>query len=36
MLPGRDYAILCTFSNDDKSPAHYKMGMFGTIRVEGR
>jgi hypothetical protein len=36
LLPGRDYAILCTFSNDDKSPPHYKMGMFGTIHVEDR
>ena len=36
LLPGRDYAILCTFSNDDKSPAHYKMGMFGTIHVEAQ
>lgn len=36
LLPGRDYAILCTFANDDKSPAHYKMGMFGTIHVEAQ
>jgi hypothetical protein len=33
MLPGREYAIVCTFSNDDKSPPHMALGMFGSIRV---
>ncbi|MGH9419811.1 MAG: hypothetical protein ACRD3J_07555 [Thermoanaerobaculia bacterium] len=32
-LPGRDYGILCTFQNDDKSPPHFALGMSGTIHV---
>jgi hypothetical protein len=33
LLPGRDYGILCTFQNDDKSPPHFALGMSGTIHV---
>jgi hypothetical protein len=35
-LPGRDYGILCTFTNDDKSPPHFMLGMSGTIHVAER
>ena len=35
MLPDREYTIVCTFSNDEKSPSHLKLGMFGSIRVSG-
>lgn len=33
MLPGREYLIACYFKDDDKSPEHYKLGMFGSIKV---
>ena len=33
MLSGRDYAIVCSFANDDKSPPHSTLGMFGSIHV---
>ena len=33
MLPGREYMIVCFFSNDDRSPPHYNLGMYGSIRV---
>lgn len=32
-LPGREYLIDCSFSDDDKSPPHYKLGMYGSIKV---
>lgn len=32
-LPGREYMIVCTFMDDDKSPPHYALGMYGSIRV---
>jgi hypothetical protein len=35
-LPGREYLIDCSFSDDDKSPPHYKLGMYGSIRVRGK
>jgi hypothetical protein len=35
LLPGREYTIVCTFSNDEKSPPHAQLGMFGSIRVSG-
>jgi hypothetical protein len=35
MLPGRDYAFICSFSNDDKSPPHVALGMFGSIHITG-
>lgn len=33
MLPGRDYHIICTFSDDAKSKPHVMLGMLGTIHV---
>jgi hypothetical protein len=33
MLPDREYVIACFFQDDEKSPEHYKLGMFGSIRV---
>jgi len=33
-LPGREYLIECGFKDDDKSPEHYKLGMFGSIKVK--
>jgi hypothetical protein len=35
LLPGREYLIDCGFSNDDKSPPHYLLGMSGSIVVSG-
>ncbi len=35
MLPGRDYTMICTFSNDAKSPSHAMLGMLGSIHVTG-
>jgi hypothetical protein len=36
MLPGREYEIICFVSDDPKSPPHYKLGMYGSIRVPGK
>ena len=33
LLPGREYYLECNFSDTDNSPAHNKLGMFGSIRV---
>jgi hypothetical protein len=33
MPPGREYVLFCTFSDDAKSPPHYKLGMVGSIRA---
>ncbi len=30
--PGREYAIACYFQDDDKSPLHYKLGMYGSMQ----
>lgn len=35
-LPGREYAFECGFKDDDKSPEHYKLGMYGSIKVKKR
>jgi hypothetical protein len=35
MLPGRDYTMVCNFSNDAKSPSHVMLGMLGSIHVTG-
>lgn len=35
MLPGREYAIICFFSDGPKSPPHFKLGMYGSIKVAG-
>lgn len=32
-LPGREYVVDCGFQDDDKSPPHYKLGMYGSIKV---
>ncbi|HVD61598.1 MAG TPA: hypothetical protein VNC11_12070 [Gemmatimonadaceae bacterium] len=32
-LPGREYVIECSFQDNDKSPPHYMLGMYGSIRV---
>lgn len=32
-LPGREYLMDCGFQDDDKSPPHYKLGMYGSIKV---
>ena len=34
-LPGREYLMDCSFQDDDKAPPHYKLGMYGSIRVRG-
>jgi hypothetical protein len=36
LLPGREYMIDCGFSDDDKSPPHYTLGMYGSIIVSGK
>lgn len=36
LLPGREYLIDCGFQNDDKSPPHYTLGMYGSIVVSGK
>lgn len=33
MLPDREYVIGCFFKDDEKSPEHYMLGMFGSIRT---
>ena len=35
MLPGREYVIACFFQDDEKSPPHYDLGMFGSITTSG-
>jgi hypothetical protein len=35
-LPGREYYFECGFQDNDKSPEHYKLGMFGSIKVRNR
>ena len=34
MQPGREYVIGCFFKDDEKSPEHYALGMYGVIKVE--
>jgi hypothetical protein len=36
LLPGREYLIDCGFTDDDKSQPHYKLGMYGSIKVSGK
>jgi len=36
MLPGREYVIFCEFQDDRKSPPHYKLGMYGSIKVPAK
>lgn len=33
MLPDRDYVVACFFKDDEKSPEHVDLGMFGIIRT---
>jgi hypothetical protein len=35
MLPGREYLIACFAKDDEKSPEHYELGMFGSITISG-
>ncbi|MEO5589438.1 MAG: hypothetical protein ABIS03_07615, partial [Gemmatimonadaceae bacterium] len=35
MLPDREYIIACFFKDNDKSPEHYELGMFGAIHTLG-
>ena len=35
MLPGREYLIGCFVKDDEKSPEHYELGMFGSITISG-
>jgi hypothetical protein len=35
-LPGRQYYFECGFQDNEKSPEHYKLGMFGVIKVRKR
>jgi len=35
-LPGREYLVDCSFQDDEKSPPHYKLGMYGSIKVRAR
>jgi hypothetical protein len=32
-LPGREYLMDCGFQDDDKSPPHYMLGMYASVRV---
>ena len=32
LLPGRTYLLECGFSDTEKSPPHYKLGMYGVIQ----
>ena len=35
-LPGREYYFECGFQDNEKSPEHFKLGMFGSIKVRKR
>ena len=35
-LPGREYLVDCSFQDDEKSPPHYKLGMYGSIKVRSQ
>ena len=35
LLPGREYRFICTFMDTEKSPRHFELGMFGSIKVSG-
>jgi hypothetical protein len=36
LLAGREYMIECGFTDTDKSPPHYALGMYGDIHVRGK
>ncbi len=33
LLPGREYLLECAFADSDSAPPHFRLGMFGSIRV---
>lgn len=33
LLPGREYRLICAFTDTEKSPRHFELGMYGLIRV---
>jgi hypothetical protein len=33
LLPGREYLLECAFADTDSAPPHFRLGMFGSIRV---
>jgi hypothetical protein len=35
LLPGREYLLECAFADTDSAPPHFRLGMFGSIRVDG-
>jgi len=34
LLPGRNYGVQCIARDSAKAPAHYELGMYGTVHVE--
>jgi hypothetical protein len=36
LLPGREYRLICTLTDNEKSPRHFELGMYGLIRVTGQ
>lgn len=34
LLPGRTYALVCTFTDDEGAPPHIALGMVGSFEVE--
>jgi hypothetical protein len=36
LLPGREYMLECGFQDANGAPPHYKLGMTGSIRVDGK
>lgn len=34
LLPGREYLLECAFADSDTAPPHFRLGMFGSIRVD--
>ena len=35
LLPGREYLLECAFADSDSAPPHFRLGMYGSIRVDG-
>jgi hypothetical protein len=36
LLPGREYRIICNFTDTANAPPHFQLGMYGLIRVSGQ
>lgn len=36
LLPGREYRLICALTDNEKSPRHFELGMYGLIRVTGQ